>query len=168
MEFRLQEESQRVGHYLSSQTEVKLRGIVENELILTHCKTLLEMDTSGFVCMLRDNKLSDLRRMYTLFFRIPACLEQMREAMGKSTLVTYYTTLLTTLYYTIRREVCEATRVGSAGQSGDEQRSSIVSETHSRAKGKIRHYHQWLLRVSFRCFVRTFVLTSALIIMPVI
>eukprot|EP01036_Dinobryon_divergens_P026477 gene26477-35136_t len=83
VEVRLLEESKRVSHYLSSQTDGKLRSITENELILTHCKTLLEMDSSGFVCMLRDNKLNDLRRMYTLFLRIPACVEQMRDAMGK-------------------------------------------------------------------------------------
>ena len=91
MELRLQEESQRVGHYLSSQTEGKLRGIVESELILTHCKTLLEMDNSGFVCMLKDHKLSDLRRMFTLFLRIPACLDQMRDAMGETILVVHTT-----------------------------------------------------------------------------
>lgn len=117
MELRLQEESQRVGHYLCSQTDVKLRGIVENELILTHCKTLLEMDNSGFVCMLRDNKLNDLRRMYTLFLRIPACLEQLREAMGESILVAYSLFLHNPF---ARRQVCEAARIRSAGQSGDE------------------------------------------------
>ena len=68
--------------YLYSLTESKLRNLVEAELIAAHSKTLLEMENTGFLCMLRDNKINDLKRIYTLFARIPNCLEQLRIAFG--------------------------------------------------------------------------------------
>ncbi len=40
------------------------------------------METSGLTCMLRDNKKDDLKRMYAIFARIPACLDQMRDTVG--------------------------------------------------------------------------------------
>jgi cullin 3 len=79
---RLNEESARVLHYLSLTTENKLKSVVENELILTHCKSMLEIENSGFISMLKENKIDDLRRIYSLFLRIPICVDQLREAMG--------------------------------------------------------------------------------------
>ena len=72
----------RVHHYLAGASEEKLRRIVENELITIRCKTLLEMEGGGFICMLRDHKSSDLKRMYLLFSRVPTCLDQLRETLG--------------------------------------------------------------------------------------
>lgn len=83
VEVRLQEETTRVQKYLYSLTESKLRNLVESELIAVHSKALLEMENTGFFCMLRDNKINDLKRIYTLFARIPNCLEQLRIAFGK-------------------------------------------------------------------------------------
>lgn len=81
-ETRLAEEAARVQHYVPMFTEGKLRTVTEQELIAVHSKTLLEMENSGVVCMMRDNKLGDLQRLYGLYARIPSCLEQLRDAMA--------------------------------------------------------------------------------------
>jgi cullin 3 len=41
--------------------------VCERELITAHMKQLLDMDHSGLVSMLKDDKVEDLRRMYELF-----------------------------------------------------------------------------------------------------
>lgn len=80
-ETRLEEEAARMVYYISDKTEPKLRSAVELELISVHARTLLHMDSTGFLCMLRDNKLADLGRFYALFVRIPHCVQQLRDAM---------------------------------------------------------------------------------------
>ena len=82
-EQRLGEEAHRVTHYLSSSSEPKLKHLMESELINTHARTLVEMDSSGCVCLMRDDKMDDLKRMYALFSRIPSTLDILRDAMGK-------------------------------------------------------------------------------------
>ena len=107
-EQRLAEEAQRVVHYLSLSSEPKLKHLMESELVHAHARTLVEMDTSGCICLMRDDKMDDLKvrrlcfvqrggaydsdsptliphlqRMYALFSRIPSTLEILRDAMGK-------------------------------------------------------------------------------------
>ena len=82
-EQRLGEEARRVTHYLSSSSEPKLKHLMEAELINAHARTLVEMDSSGCVCLMRDDKMDDLKRMYALFSRIPSTLDILRDAMGK-------------------------------------------------------------------------------------
>ncbi len=82
-EARLQEEAARLVNYLSFATETKLIRAVEGELIATHAKTIVDMDGSGMVPMMRDDKLDDLRRMYALFSRVPPCLDLLRDGMAK-------------------------------------------------------------------------------------
>ena len=72
------QEAHRVIHYLSSSSEPKLKHLVESELINAHARTLVEMDTSGSICLMRDDKIDDLKRMYTLFSRIPSTLDILR------------------------------------------------------------------------------------------
>lgn len=56
VERRLGEELERVKHYLDPGTEAKIKEVVETELIGNHMKTLVEMQGSGMVSMLEDNK----------------------------------------------------------------------------------------------------------------
>ena len=46
-----------------------------------HSQTLVDMENSGCVAMLRDERIDDLRRMYDLFTRVPHTLECLREAV---------------------------------------------------------------------------------------
>jgi len=82
-EARLQEEQQRVAHYLSSSTEQKLKRVVEHELIQRHASALVEMENSGCASMFNDGKVDDLKRMYRLFSRVPETLQLLCTALSK-------------------------------------------------------------------------------------
>ena len=41
----------------------------------------VDMEHSGCIAMLRDERIDDLRRMYDLFTRVPHTLECLREAV---------------------------------------------------------------------------------------
>ncbi|RYG70266.1 hypothetical protein EON64_00630 [archaeon] len=83
-EGRLREEGERLAHYLpSSLTEAKLKGVLEAELITRHAQALLDMQGSGLAAMLRDSRTEELKLKYNLFVRVPACLDLMRESVGR-------------------------------------------------------------------------------------
>jgi len=69
-EQRLQEEEDRVTHYLDARSEPKIKEVAERELIARHMRQLADMQYSGCVVMLEDNKVDDLARMYKLFKRV--------------------------------------------------------------------------------------------------
>lgn len=56
--------------------------IVETELIQQHAKTLVEMENSGCISMLVDDKTEDLRNMYDLFCRVPSTVDVLRDAVS--------------------------------------------------------------------------------------
>ncbi|XP_028762095.1 cullin-3A-like [Neltuma alba] len=80
-EKRLNEEIDRVNHYLDSRTEKKITNVVEKEMIEDHMLRLINMENSGLVNMLCDDKYEDLGRMYNLFRRVPEGLSKIREVM---------------------------------------------------------------------------------------
>ena len=82
-EQRLREEARRVDHYLDASTEAKIKAVVERELISNHMHELVEMERSGIVPMLRDDKSDDLACMYNLFGRVEGGHALMRERMGE-------------------------------------------------------------------------------------
>jgi len=71
-EQRLDEERDRVAHYLDKASEPRIREVAERELIAKHMRTIAEMENSGIVAMIEDGKLQDLARAYELFKRITA------------------------------------------------------------------------------------------------
>ncbi|KAI8992081.1 Cullin [Mycotypha africana] len=83
VEKRLDEEYERTVHCLSMSTEPKIRNIVETQLIAKNLKTLMEMTNSGLKSMLDADKYTDLLRMYNLFARVPAGLNEMRTFMSQ-------------------------------------------------------------------------------------
>lgn len=80
-EKRLNEEIERVSHYLDPKSEAKLTDVVEREMITNHLQRLVHMDNSGLVNMLIDDKFEDLSRMYSLFRRVPDGLSTIRDLM---------------------------------------------------------------------------------------
>lgn len=82
VERRLAEESERVTNYLAPETEVKLRAILDAQLLTQHCRTLIDMESSGVYVMYRDMKLDELRRFYALFSRVPACFDLIKDSLG--------------------------------------------------------------------------------------
>jgi len=83
-ERRLNEEMERVSHYLDAGSEAKITSVVEKEMIANHMHRLVHMENSGLVNMLVDDRYEDLGRMYSLFRRVPDGLSTIRDVM------TYY------------------------------------------------------------------------------
>jgi len=75
VEERSKEEQVRAQHYLDDVTEKAIVKVVENELIARHMYTIVEMENSGLVHMLKANKLDDLYCMYNLFTRVDQGLQ---------------------------------------------------------------------------------------------
>ncbi|KAF8399458.1 hypothetical protein HHK36_015323 [Tetracentron sinense] len=80
-ERRLNEEMERVTHYLDAKSEAKITNVVEKEMIANHMQRLVHMEKSGLVNMLIDDKYEDLGRMYSLFRRVPNGLSTIRDVM---------------------------------------------------------------------------------------
>ncbi|XP_021722915.1 cullin-3A-like [Chenopodium quinoa] len=80
-ERRLNEEIERVSHYLDIRSEAKITKVVEREMIANHMPRLVHMDNSGLVNMLLDDKYEDLGRMYNLFRRVDNGLSTVRDVM---------------------------------------------------------------------------------------
>ncbi|GLJ50746.1 hypothetical protein SUGI_1080940 [Cryptomeria japonica] len=80
-ERRLNEETERVSHYLDAKSEAKITNVVEKEMIDNHMQRLVHMENSGLVSMLVDDRFDDLRRMYSLFHRVPTGLTTIQDVM---------------------------------------------------------------------------------------
>ncbi|CAF1923551.1 unnamed protein product [Brassica oleracea] len=76
----LKKEKERVTHYLHSSTESKLVEIVQDILLVSVEKHLLEKEHSGCSALLRDDKTDDLSRMYRLYHPTPKGLEPVADA----------------------------------------------------------------------------------------
>ncbi|XP_046579231.1 LOW QUALITY PROTEIN: cullin-3-A-like [Haliotis rubra] len=83
VEARINEEAERATHYLDKSTEEPIVKVLEEELISKHMKTIVEMENSGVVHMLENNKTDDLACMYKLFIRVPLGLKTMCECISK-------------------------------------------------------------------------------------
>lgn len=79
VERRLAEEADRTAHYLSSFTHPPLQDLLVDHLLTPHLQSILDMPGSGLVTMLDADRVQDLRRLYTLFLRVP-------DALGKDAL----------------------------------------------------------------------------------
>ncbi|WVQ94930.1 hypothetical protein IAU59_002016 [Kwoniella sp. CBS 9459] len=71
VERRLAEETDRTVHYLSTNTHPALQEILVANLLTPHLQTVLDMPGSGLTTMLDSDRIPDLRRLYTLFLRVP-------------------------------------------------------------------------------------------------
>ncbi|EIW72022.1 hypothetical protein TREMEDRAFT_70610 [Tremella mesenterica DSM 1558] len=71
VERRLSEETDRTAHYLSSLTHSQLHSLLVEHLLTPHLSTILSMPGSGLVSMIEHDRVSDLRRLYTLFLHVP-------------------------------------------------------------------------------------------------
>ena len=70
VEARINEEAERATHYLDESTESRIVEVVEEELIKRHMRTIVEMEGSGVVHMLKNNRIEDLQTMYKIFGRV--------------------------------------------------------------------------------------------------
>lgn len=83
VEQRINEEAERAKLYLDESTEALIVKVVEDELISKHMKTIVEMENSGVVHMLKNQKTEDLACMYKLFSRVKEGLKTMADCVSK-------------------------------------------------------------------------------------
>ncbi|WVR09639.1 hypothetical protein IAU60_006712 [Kwoniella sp. DSM 27419] len=85
VERRLAEEADRTVHYLSTITHPALQELLIGNLLTPHLQTILDMPGSGLVTMTDSDRISDLKRMYTLFLKVPDDngKRHLRAAIGK-------------------------------------------------------------------------------------
>jgi len=83
VEARINEEADRATHYLDESTEPRIVEVVEEQLIRRHMKTIVEMEGSGVVHMLKNNRMPDLACMYKLFARVTEGHKTIGEAVSK-------------------------------------------------------------------------------------
>ncbi|KAK7080376.1 Cullin-3 [Halocaridina rubra] len=83
VEARILEEAERAKHYLDESTERRIVEVVEEELIKKHMKTIVEMENSGVVHMLKNNKTEDLACMYKLMSRVNDGLRAVAECVSQ-------------------------------------------------------------------------------------
>lgn len=91
VESRIDEEAGRATYYLDVSTEPRIIEVLENELIKKNMKIIVEMEKSGVVHMLSNQKIEDLACMYKLFARvqeghktIAECMSAHLRAQGRS------------------------------------------------------------------------------------
>ena len=78
---RIQEEHMRVESYLEPRTDSRVRKVAEVELISKYMTRLVDMENSGLIWMLRNDKIADLRLMYSLFRDIKKGEETLRTKL---------------------------------------------------------------------------------------
>ncbi|VDK76385.1 unnamed protein product [Litomosoides sigmodontis] len=79
----LMEESNRAKMYLDKGTEQKILDVLDEELINKHMMTIVEMDNSGVVHMLNNDRIHDLRRLYILLKRVKKGLPTMTDCISR-------------------------------------------------------------------------------------
>ncbi|VVC29809.1 Hypothetical protein CINCED_3A020975 [Cinara cedri] len=82
VESRIIEEADRAKHYLDESTECRIVEVIEEELIKRNMKTIVEMENSGVVHMLKHNKIDDLSCMYKLLNRVSDGLRTMSDCVS--------------------------------------------------------------------------------------
>ena len=78
---RLREELNRLLYYLDSSSENALINTFLDEFIQTHAATLLDMENSGLVAMLREGKIEEIELMFDLFSKVPGALVLLKQKL---------------------------------------------------------------------------------------
>ncbi|GAU50030.1 hypothetical protein TSUD_240230 [Trifolium subterraneum] len=78
----INEETDRVNHYLDHESKREITNVLVKEMIENHMLRLIHMENSGLVNMLCDDKYEGLSRMYNLFGRVTDGHLKIREVMS--------------------------------------------------------------------------------------
>ncbi|KHN76775.1 Cullin-3 [Toxocara canis] len=77
------DESNRAKMYLDKDTEQKILAVLDEELINKHMMTIVDMENSGVVHMLNNDRIEDLHRLYRLLKRVRNGLPTMTDCISK-------------------------------------------------------------------------------------
>ncbi len=75
---RLNQELDRLLNYLDSSSEVKLIQIFLKEFIEAHAQTLLTMEHSGLISMIRGDSFEQIGLMFEMFSRVPTSFDLLK------------------------------------------------------------------------------------------
>jgi hypothetical protein len=78
---RLNEEQDRVNSYLHPSSQDKIITEFLREYIESHAWTLIRMENSGLLSMLKQDQYYDIKLMYSLFRKCPAALEAFKSEL---------------------------------------------------------------------------------------
>ena len=81
VEQRLASEESRADRYFDPSTKIKIRAILQEELIVRYAQRLVADPASGAAHLLQTGAIEDVGRMYSLFCREPHTLVPLREAL---------------------------------------------------------------------------------------
>eukprot|EP00002_Diphylleia_rotans_P010880 TRINITY_DN2153_c0_g1_i1.p1 TRINITY_DN2153_c0_g1~~TRINITY_DN2153_c0_g1_i1.p1 ORF type:complete len:735 (+),score=155.04 TRINITY_DN2153_c0_g1_i1:83-2287(+) len=82
---RLAEEKERAYRVLDMKTEPLIRKVVYNRMIKDQLEKLVDMENSGLLAMIRDQRFEDMNRMYTLFEPIAEGLQVISQTLCANT-----------------------------------------------------------------------------------
>lgn len=82
VEARIDEEANRATYYLDESTVPRIVKVLEDELIQKHMKIIVEMENSGLVFMLSNQKTDDLACLYKLFARVSEGHKTIAESLS--------------------------------------------------------------------------------------
>lgn len=119
---RFEAEESRTHHYLSSQTSIPLRHILENNLLKPNLSTVIDMPYSGLDSMIDTDKMDDLALLYKLYIMVPAGLPCLRKALKAS----------------IARRGKEINAVSAVTDSADKLIDIVGDDDDAKGKGKSR------------------------------
>lgn len=83
VEQRLEEEQDRIQSYLFVNSPSDLIKVVQNELVTRHMESILDMENSGFIHLVRNDCIQDLATMYNLFYQVQGGEELLRSRLKK-------------------------------------------------------------------------------------
>ncbi|GJD09260.1 Cullin-3A [Galdieria sulphuraria] len=83
VEQRLVEEQDRIQNYLVINSPSELIKVVQDELVTRHMETILDMENSGFIHLVRNDCIQDLATMYNLFHQVQGGDELLRSRLKK-------------------------------------------------------------------------------------
>ena len=78
---RLQEETDRVNSYLHTSSMDKIINEFLKEYIECHAQSLLTMENSGLIQMIKQEKFQDIKLMFSLFKRCPNALDLLKQEL---------------------------------------------------------------------------------------
>ena len=78
---RFTEEQDRVNSYLHPTSMDKIINEFLKEYIEVHAQTLLNMENSGLIQMIEQEKFQDIKLMFGLFKRCPNALEMFKQTL---------------------------------------------------------------------------------------
>ena len=84
VEARFDSEESRTHHYLSSQTSLPIRRILERHLLSPHLSSILHNLHSGLDFMIDGDRIDDLSRLYRLFTMVSEGIPTLRKALRES------------------------------------------------------------------------------------